>query len=276
MADEDTESNASSSSYSSIVTSEDESSSSSPARKRRGIQVPSGYQSIAPASNASSTFVSTLNAQDIGAADLWVIRLPKAIRPRHLAGLQLDLSAVNDKRLSPGQQNAGEVKVGEIDVGEVEYDILAEWIPAKSKPTSPRQDPPEVAPETNELSQLVPLLPNQRTTPQETHIVLASQQLSRAIFFRRRIPKSEVSTSTSLFSILTEKSCVVASTSKRPQPPGLELRNIPYGADLNEVGTVTATAPAPFPAPTPSHSKNKSAASETKPSHPSKRHKSSK
>ncbi|KNZ57935.1 hypothetical protein VP01_2038g1 [Puccinia sorghi] len=259
MTDDDTESIASSSSCSSIVTSDDESSSSStrPVRKKRGVQVPSGYQSIAPSPNTTSSSVSAFNTQEIGAGDLWVIRLPKGIKPRYLAGLQLDLRSANVTHPSSGQQTVGEIKVGE-----VEYDILTECIPATSKSKSSPQNPLDLSPETHEVSQLVPLLPSQRATPEETKLVLAPQRISRVIFFRRRIPRSAGSTARNgLTSILTEKTCVVTSTTKRPQPPGLQLRNIPYGANPPEefdLPTATPYDPAPVPLPIDSHSQQKS------------------
>ncbi|POW10546.1 hypothetical protein PSTT_05948 [Puccinia striiformis] len=225
MDDEDMESVVSSSSGTSIVTSDSESSTSS-VKNKRGVQVSSGYQSIAPSSTTTSSSVSALNVAEIGANDLWVIRLPKGVKAKHLAGLQLDLSGSVASSLSHGPCSVGEVKVGD-----VEYEIFAEIIPSKNKHKSTAQNSQVLAPETNEISQFTPLLPNQRKKPQETEVVLAPQRISRAIFFRRRI--TTVSTKKSLSSILTEKTCVVTPTTKRPQPPGLELRNIPYGANLN-------------------------------------------
>ncbi|OAV95835.1 hypothetical protein PTTG_09146 [Puccinia triticina 1-1 BBBD Race 1] len=276
MGDEDMESVASSSSCASIVTSDDGSSDSSttPANKTRGIRVPPGYQSIAPSSNPTSASVSALNTQEIDSGDLWVVRLPRGVKPKHLAGLQLDLSSADTPDLSRG----GPQSIGEVKVGDVEYDVFAESIPLiKNNRKSALPSPLELSPETNEISRLTPLLPNQRKTPQETHVVLASQRISRSIFFRRRVPNSGESTKQSLSSILTEKDCVVTSTAKRPQPPGLELRNIPYGANL-ETGEQDAGSAAQVPAAaTPSHptsSKHKS--SETQPPHSAKRPKLSK
>ncbi|KAA1068467.1 hypothetical protein PGT21_024430 [Puccinia graminis f. sp. tritici] len=280
MGDEDTESIASSSSCTSIVTSEDGSSedgssdsSTVTTNKKRGVQVPPGYQPIPPSSNATASSISALNTQEIDSGDLWVVRLPKGVKPKHLAGLQLDLSSVNTSNLSHG----GSKRVGEIKVGDIEYDIFAECIPViKNKQKSTRLNSLELSPETNEISQLNPLLPNQRKNPQETQVLLAPQRISMSIFFRRRIPNDAGSTKKSLSSILTEKTCVVTSNVKRPQPPGLELRNIPFGANLKttEHDTGSDEVPTATAATTPNRptsSKKKSTTSDIKPSHSSKR-----
>ncbi|KAI9627617.1 hypothetical protein H4Q26_017301 [Puccinia striiformis f. sp. tritici PST-130] len=266
MDDEDMESVVSSSSGTSIVTSDSESSTSS-VKNKRGVQVSSGYQSIAPSSTTTSSSVSALNVAEIGANDLWVIRLPKGVKAKHLAGLQLDLSGSVTSSLSHGPCSVGEVKVGD-----VEYEIFAEIIPSKNKHKSTAQNSQVLAPETNEISQFTPLLPNQRKNRKKQRLYLVSedspseiishssvihqqgrnlplikslqhnkapQRISRAIFFRRRI--TTVSTKKSLSSILTEKTCVVTPTTKRPQPPGLELRNIPLWRKPQRSGALKST-----------------------------------
>ncbi|MBW0474384.1 hypothetical protein O181_014099 [Austropuccinia psidii MF-1] len=197
-------------------------------RSDHPLEVPPDYHSLAPSSTHDSCLVSALNVQDIDLADLWTIRLPSGLKPKHLSNLSLDLSSIDTSGTESGSQ-----KVAEVKAGNVVYDVFAECIPndgrAIAKASNGTQ---ELAPETKEALQLLPLLPDQNNEVRNTHIVAAPKQITKVIFFRRQLSVPENS-SASIFksSLLTKKTSVVTPKTKRPQPPGLEARNIPFGAN---------------------------------------------
>ncbi|CAH7670488.1 expressed protein [Phakopsora pachyrhizi] len=186
-----------------------------------GNRIPSDYRSILPPNKSDD--VSALNAEELESEDLWLIRLPTGLKPKHLSNLKLKLPS--DEVASSSDQP---IRVGEIQVGKLYYDAYAEPLTRNDRKAVEEK---RVASELGEASQLLPLIPTQSRDPENTRIVLAQKPISRVVFFRRRPPIELPSPTTAETSLISRKTQQILPTLKRPQPAGLECRNVPYGAE---------------------------------------------
>lgn len=231
MALEQESTGSSSGVYSDTSDSESVQSGSTRVLKKLDPQIPAGYKAIAPSLGKSNPpVVSALTSEETNSGDLWVIRLPTGLKPKHVAGLKLDLSSVSKSNPSSGPHSVGQTTINGLD-----YDIFAECVPTDTERSSVAKNRSQVAPETNEVSQLTSLIPDQGRIPHQSQMIVVPRSISRVIFFRRRIPSNMVSNLEIRPAIFAEKAPAVKPTVKRPQPPGLKLRNIPYGANSQGV-----------------------------------------